>query len=84
MKHSGKMKARMKMLKMLKDEMLDEMGEGAGLAEKLEGMKKVTVASDSEEGLKEGLSKAQQILDKKKMMESMGDYEEKKSKKKRS
>ena len=54
--------------------MRDDMG--GPLKEKLEGMKKVTVASDSEEGLKEGLSMAEKIMEKRKMMEDMDDYEE--------
>ena len=33
------------------------------MKERLDGLKKVTVASDSEEGLKEGLEKAEEILE---------------------
>lgn len=59
-----KLAAKSKMLKELKKSMMEEMG--APFGEKMKEMKKVTVASDSEEGLEEGLSKAQQILKKKK------------------
>lgn len=59
-----------KLLEMLKEEMKGMMSEdrmGSDLAEKLKGkkMKKVTVASDSEEGLMEGLDKAEDMLEKK-------------------
>ena len=57
---------KMKMLQDLKEEMLDEMGEG--MSDKMEGLKKVTVASPTEEGLKEGLSKAEEILKGRSMM----------------
>lgn len=36
---------------------------GSGLAEKMKGLKKVTVASDSPEGLKEGLEVAKEKVD---------------------
>lgn len=60
-----KMEAKLKLLKDLKKEMLGEM-----FGDKMEGLKKVTVASDSEEGLEEGLDKAQEIM--KKRMDMMG------------
>lgn len=49
--------AKMDVLKGLSKEMGDLMGE------KLKGLKKVTVASDSQEGLKHGLEKAEEILE---------------------
>jgi hypothetical protein len=68
-----KMMAKSKMLRELKKAMMEELG--APLGEKMKDMKKVTVASDSEEGLEEGLSKAQQILQKKSEMEDMDEDE---------
>jgi hypothetical protein len=58
-------KAKKEMIKMLKKSMRDD-----AYGEMGEGLKKVTVASDSMEGLEEGLSKAEQIL--KKRFEDMG------------
>lgn len=52
-----KKEARKKMLKKLKGMMRDDMH-----GDKMEGMKKVTVMSDSKEGLEKGLSKAQKIM----------------------
>lgn len=49
--------AKMKVVHDLKS-MADEI-----MSDKLSGMKKVTVASDSKEGLKEGLEKAEEILE---------------------
>ncbi len=69
-----KMEVKKDLLKKLKKLMRDDMGEP--LKDKLEGMKKVTVASDSEEGLKEGLSMAEKIMEKHSMMKDMDDYEE--------
>jgi len=46
---------------------------GSDLAEGVKGIKKVTVASDSEEGLEKGLEKAQEVLDAK---DEMGDESE--------
>lgn len=66
MKEKMKKEARKKMLKKLKSSMNEDMYNPMK-----ENMQKVTVASDSAEGLKEGLSKAQEILKKKKEM--MGD-----------
>lgn len=63
-----KMAAKKAMLRSLKEEMKSMMGEGRGdLSELMNGKKamKVTVASDSEKGLKEGLSKAEEIMAKK-------------------
>lgn len=47
---------------------LDELRKSAQgmMHDKMKGLKKVTVASDSKEGLKQGLSKAEDILDLKK------------------
>ena len=59
-----KKEARKKMLQELKKMMGDDMHEG--MKEKMKDMQKVTVASDSKEGLEEGLSKAQEILKKRK------------------
>ncbi len=61
----GKLEAKKKMLKELKKMMRED---HYGPME--EDMQKVTVMSDSEEGLKEGLSKAEQIM---KMKEEMSD-----------
>ena len=72
-----KMMAKREMLKELKKAMMDD--DDVGMAEKLEGMKKVTVASDTKEGLEEGLDKAQEILKKRKAMmedDSAADMEE--------
>jgi hypothetical protein len=65
-KDKMKKEARTKMLKELKKAMRDDIHEP--LREGMKGLKKVTVASDSEEGLEEGLSKAQKILKKKEEM----------------
>lgn len=54
-----KLKAKAEMMKQLSDLL------GKDMAEDVKGMKKVTVASDSSEGLKEGLKKAKDIMDKK-------------------
>lgn len=50
--------AKMNVLKDIQDMASDEMGS------KLKGLKKVSVASDSKEGLQEGLDKAKELLDK--------------------
>jgi hypothetical protein len=57
-----KSKMKMEMLEMLKQEMKEMMGEEKKgmLSENMP--KKVTVMSDSKEGLEKGLSKAQQIM----------------------
>jgi hypothetical protein len=57
-----KHKAKMEMLKMLSKMMSDDGHEGLGESLKGKKMQKVTVAAPTSEGLKEGLSKAQQIL----------------------
>lgn len=57
------------LLQQLKRKLFDEEGKGK-FAEKLKGMRKVTVASPTAEGLKEGLSKAQEILEKRKEMKN--------------
>lgn len=65
-----KRKAKLSQLKALRDEMNGMMGDEFG-----KSLKKVTVASDSEEGLEKGLSKAQEIMKKKGLMEEMSDEE---------
>jgi hypothetical protein len=55
-------------------EIMDDM-EGEGFGEALGGMKKVTVASPTEEGLEKGLSKAEKILKMRQGMD-MDDSEE--------
>jgi len=69
-KSMDKKKAKLSQLKDLSKEMRKMMGDSFG-----ESMKKVTVAADSEEGLKKGLSKAQEIMKKKGLMEEMSDEE---------
>jgi hypothetical protein len=69
-----KKEARKDMLKSLKKMMMAE--DDMGLGEKLGKMQKVTVAADSTEGLKKGLSKAEEILKKRKGMMGMEDEEE--------
>lgn len=59
-----KKEARKDMLKALKKMMMSE--DDMGMGEKLGKMHKVTVAADSKEGLKKGLSKAEEILKKRK------------------
>jgi TATA-binding protein-associated factor Taf7 len=62
--HGPKMDAKAAMAKELSDSL------GSDIMDGIKGMKKVTVASDSEEGLKEGLEKAEDILGKSKMEDS--------------
>lgn len=69
-----KQKAKKELLKDLKKLMMDDTFGDMGDSLKSKKMQKVTVASPSEEGLEEGLSKAQQILQKRDAM--MGDEEE--------
>ena len=57
--HGPKMDAKAAMAKELSDSL------GSDIMEGVKGMKKVTVASDSEEGLKEGLEKAEDVLESK-------------------
>lgn len=68
----SKIEAKKAMLKKLKSMMRDESYEPK--KEEMKKMKKVTVMSDSEEGLEEGLSKAQKIMKAKKESEGE-DYE---------
>jgi hypothetical protein len=63
---SMKRSAKLSQLGELSKEMRKMMGDNFG-----KSLKKVTVAADSEEGLKKGLSKAQEIMAKKKMMPEM-------------
>lgn len=72
-KSMDKRKAKLSQLKELSKEMKKMMGDG--FAEGMKGMQKVTVASDSKEGLQKGLSKAQEIMKKKGLMEEMSDEE---------
>lgn len=53
----GYKKAKMTMLQALKDDMSGMMGN------EMKGMKKVTVAAPDEEGLKEGLNKAEELME---------------------
>lgn len=55
--------AKMSVMKDLRDRAASSLGE------KLKGMKKVSVASDSEAGLKEGLDKAKEIMEGKEDMD---------------
>lgn len=77
-----KMKDKKEMLKMLKKQMKDmqygdmmnkDMEEGM---EDMEGLKKVTVMSDTPEGLEEGLDTAEEILKEKMMMMKDGEMME--------
>lgn len=72
-KSMDKKKAKLSQLKDLSDEMKKMMGDGYA-----DSMKKVTVAADSEEGLEKGLSKAQEIMKKKGLMEDEEMSEEEK------
>lgn len=49
---------------------------GSDLAEGVKGIKKVTVASDSKEGLEKGLEKAQKVLEAKDMEDESEDMED--------
>jgi hypothetical protein len=68
--HGPKMDAKAAMAKELSDSL------GSDIMDGIKDMKKVTVASDSEEGLKEGLEKAEDILGKSKMEDSEDESEE--------
>lgn len=68
------MDAKRKMLKELKKQMMKE--DDVGLGDVLKSKMKVTVAADDPKGLKKGLSKAEEILSKRKEMLGMGDVEE--------
>lgn len=63
-------KAKMDVVKELQSQAGDMMGE------KLKGLKKVTVASDSEEGLKAGLEKAEEVIEQKQESEQEDESEE--------
>lgn len=67
-----KTKAKKTMLEQLKKMMSDEMHSPISESIKNKDMKKVTVMSDSEDGLEEGLEKAKEIMEKKDMMEDKG------------
>ena len=66
-----KFMAKKEMLKDLKQLMASE--DDVGLKDRLDGMKKVTVAADSKEGLEKGLTKAQEILKKRSEMLGLAD-----------
>ena len=69
--HGPRMDAKAAMAKELSDSL------GSDIMGGIEGMKKVTVASDSEKGLKEGLEKAEDVLESKMEKEDEeGDSEE--------
>jgi hypothetical protein len=65
-----KKKAQLSQLKELSKNMSDEIGDSYS---KSMPMKKVTVAADSKEGLEKGLSKAQELMKKRGLMETMED-----------
>jgi len=69
-KSMDKKKAKLSQLKDLSKEMSKMMGDGYA-----DSMQKVTVASDSKEGLEKGLSKAQELMKKKGLMSEMTDEE---------
>jgi hypothetical protein len=69
-KSMDKKKAKLSQLKDLSKEMSKMMGDGYA-----DSMQKVTVASDSKEGLEKGLSKAQELMKKKGLMSEMSDEE---------
>jgi hypothetical protein len=72
-KHGPKMDAKAAMAKELSDSL------GADITEGIKGLKKVTVASDSEEGLKKGLEKAEEAIGEKESEdEEMGEKEKSK------
>ena len=59
MENDNKLKAKKKVVSAIRDWAKGEMGN------KLKGMQKVTVASDSPEGLKKGLEKAEEMVEEK-------------------
>lgn len=73
-----KSKAKKEALKKMKDKYKSDRMEK--MMPDMEEMKKVTVMSDSEEGLEEGLSKAQQIMKMKEGMKDGGCSKDKKKK----
>jgi len=68
--HGPKIDAKAAMAKELSDSL------GSDILEGIKGMKKVTVASNSEEGLKEGLEKAEDVLESKMEKESEEESED--------
>jgi len=78
----GKKSAKREMLEALKKEM--NSGDDVGMADKLKDLKKVTVASDSKEGLEKGLSKAQEILKKRSELLGLDEDEDEKEDKEES
>jgi hypothetical protein len=69
--HGPKMHAKAAMAKELSDSL------GADITDGIKGLKKVTVASDSEEGLKKGLEKAEDVLGEKESEdEEMGEKDQ--------
>ncbi len=68
------MQAKEEILMELIEEMMDMRGKK--LMGDMEGMKKVTVASPSKEGLEEGLEKAKEMMEMKEEMSSEGEEEE--------
>ena len=67
---SSKLEAKANLMKSLSDEI------GSDISKELTGVNKVTVASDSEEGLKDGLEKAEDILEGKENKESEDESEQ--------
>lgn len=62
MKPDMKSEAKLKMLERMKKMATEMMG--GEMKNKLDGMKKVTVAAEDTEGLKEGLEKAEELVEK--------------------
>lgn len=69
-KMDDEMSAKASMAKQMSDMLAGDLSEG------IKGSKKVTVASDSEEGLKEGLEKAEDLLESKMEKEKSEDESE--------
>lgn len=72
---SMKAEARKKMLQKLKKEMKKDKHDKSGMMDKMKDMKKVTVASDSSEGLMKGMDVAKKIMKKKAESDDGDDYE---------
>jgi len=70
----GKNSVKREILEKLKREMMAT--DDVGLGDKVKELQKVTVASDSKEGLEKGLSKAQEILKKRAEMLGLEEDEE--------
>lgn len=70
MKKDAKMDMLKSLKKMAKEMMYQDM------PEEMKGMKKITVMSDDEEGLKEGLSKAEEIMKMREEVEGEEEFEE--------